>query len=230
MKKTLITLFLPTLLILGACSSDNERAIEENSSNDAIESSITTTSEVKNPEGDGKALVAYFSLPVGDDLDVTTGASVMEANGEYLGLTQQTANWISEELKADTFRIQADKSYPTDIDDLLDVAAEEKSNNDRPSLASKITNLDQYDTVYLGYPIWNADFPMAFYTFLESYDFSGKRIVPFSTHGGSGLAGTVGILEDELSNSEVVSNALSISRNNVADSRQEVIDWVDEVK
>lgn len=226
MKKILFT--LPLLFLLVGCSSDSDEASNGNSSN--TNNSVTATSEVRNPDGDGKVLVAYFSLPVGNDLDVTTGASLMEENGERLGLTQQTANWISEELNADTFQIQAEKSYPTDIDELLDEAADEKSSNERPALASTISNFDQYDTIYLGYPIWNSDFPMAFYTFLESYDFSGKTVIPFSTHGGSGLAGTVGILEDELPDADVVSNALSISRNNVADSHQEVIDWINEVK
>lgn len=71
---------------------------------------------------------------------------------------------------------------------------------------------------------------MAFYTFLESYDFAGKTVIPFNVHGGSGLAGTVETLTAELPDATVVSNALSISRNNIADSQQEVLDWVEEVR
>lgn len=225
MKKILV--MIPLLFLFAGCRSDEDAARESRLSTDA---SITTTSEMKNPEGDGKTLVAYFSHPVGTELDVTTGASVMEVNGEYLGLIQQTANWIAEEVKADQFRIQAQKNYPDDIGALIGEAIDEKDESQRPELASEIENFEQYETIYLGYPIWNGDFPMAFYTFLESYDFTEKTVIPFNVHGGSGLAGTVEALTEELPNATVVSNALSISRNRIADSQQEVLDWVEEVQ
>lgn len=154
----------------------------------------------------------------------------MEVNGEYLGLVEQTANWIADDVKADRFQIQANKVYPDDVGALIGEAIDEKNESQRPELASEIDNFDQYETIYLGYPIWNGDFPMAFYTFLESYDFAGKTVIPFNVHGGSGLAGTVETLNAELPDATVVSNALSISRNNIADSQQEVLDWVEEVR
>ncbi|HBA0411533.1 flavodoxin [Enterococcus faecium] len=224
MKKILV--MIPLLFLFAGCRSDEETRENEAST----DNSITTTSEVKNPEGDGKTLVAYFSHPVGTELDVTTGASVMEVNGEYLGLVEQTANWIAEEVKADQFRIQANKAYPDDIGELIDEAIDEKDESQRPELASEIENFGQYETIYLGYPIWNGDFPMAFYTFLESYDFAGKTVIPFNVHGGSGLARTVETLTEELPNATVVPNALSISRSDISDSRQEVLDWVEQVQ
>ena len=151
MKKILV--MIPLLFLFAGCRSDEETRENEAST----DNSITTTSEVKNPEGDGKTLVAYFSHPVGTELDVTTGASVMEVNGEYLGLVEQTANWIAEEVKADQFRIQANKAYPDDIGELIDEAIDEKDESQRPELASEIENFGQYETIYLGYPIWNGD-------------------------------------------------------------------------
>ncbi|WP_368256306.1 flavodoxin [Enterococcus innesii] len=225
MKKFLV--MIPLLFLFAGCRSDEQVARDNEASSDI---SITTTSEVKNPDGDGKTLVAYFSHPVGTELDVTTGASVMEVNGEYLGLVEQTANWIADDVKADRFQIQANKVYPDDVGALIGEAIDEKNESQRPELASEIDNFDQYETNYLGYPIWHGDFPMAFYTFLESYDFAGKTVIPFNVHGGSGLAGTVETLNAELPDATVVSNALSISRNNIADSQQEVLDWVEEVR
>ena len=71
------------------------------------------------------------------------------------------------------------------------MARQERDSGTRPELASAVANFDGYDVIYLGYPIWYGDMPMAVYTFLESYDFTGKTIVPFCTHAGSGLADTV---------------------------------------
>ena len=88
-----------------------------------------------------------------------------------------------------------------------------------------IENFDSYDTVFLGYPNWNADLPMPLYTFLESYDFSGKTIIPFTTHGGSGFSGTIRTIESLQPDADVIEDGLSISRRNVPDAQQEVADW-----
>lgn len=121
MKKFLV--MIPLLFLFAGCRSDEQVARDNEASTDI---SITTTSEVKNPDGDGKTLVAYFSHPVGTELDVTTGASVMEVNGEYLGLVEQTANWIADDVKADRFQIQANKVYPDDVGALIGEAIDEK--------------------------------------------------------------------------------------------------------
>ena len=94
-------------------------------------------------------------------------------------------------------------NYPKTYDELTDVAKEEQNQNARPEIASKIENFDSYDTIYLGYPIWWGDLPMICYTFLESYDFSGKTIVPFCTHEGSGNAGTQSKIQSVVKNATV---------------------------
>lgn len=132
-------------------------------------------------------------------------------------------------MDADTFRIQTVQEYPNDPGQVIQQADEEQADNARPELATAITNLEQYDTIYLGYPNWWANLPMAMYTFLESYDLSGKTIIPFNTHGGSRLSSTVNTIEELQKNATVVENALTVSRNNVADSQQEVLDWLAEV-
>lgn len=119
--------------------------------------------------------------------------------------------------------------YTTDHNVLVDLASEEQDNDTRPALKDEITNFDEYDVIFVGYPIWWSDMPQILYTFLEAYDFEGKTVIPFSTHGGSGLAGTVGTIQNKLNNSTVIENALSISRNDMEDAPEEVQEWLQEL-
>ena len=82
-------------------------------------------------------------------------------------------------------------------------------------------------TIILGYPNWWADLPMPVYTFLEEYDFGGKTIIPFVTHGGSGFSGTVRTISELQPDALVSENTLSLSRNNVADSEEDVASWAE---
>lgn len=93
-------------------------------------------------------------------------------------------------------------------------------------LAAQMENLDSYDIIFLGYPNWNADLPMPLYTLLEQTDLSGKTIVPFTTHGGSGFSRTIQTIQELQPNATVVSDGLSISRNSVAQAESDVASWV----
>ena len=93
--------------------------------------------------------------------------------------------------------------------------------------------MDAYDTVYLGYPIWYGDMPMAVYTFLESYDWNGKTIIPFSTHAGSGLAGTESRIASACSGAEL-RDGFTISgqtaQNDRDTTRRSVLEWLDSIE
>ena len=93
-------------------------------------------------------------------------------------------------------------------------------------LAAQMENLDSYDIIFLGYPNWNADLPMPLYTLLEQTDLSGKTIVPFTTHGGSGFSRTIQTIQELQPNATVISDGLSISRNSVAQAESDVASWV----
>lgn len=108
-----------------------------------------------------------------------------------VGNTEVAARIIQEITGGDLFEIRTVKEYPVDYTETTRVAAAEKRSNARPELASHVENMDQYDLVILGYPNWWSTFPMAVFTFLEEYDFTGKTILPFCTHEGSGLSGSV---------------------------------------
>ena len=83
--------------------------------------------------------------------------------------------------------------------------------------------------VFLGYPNWNADLPMPLYTFLEEYDFAGKTIIPFATHGGSGFSRTIRTIQELQPEATVIENGLSISRNNVPNAQNDVSEWIAEL-
>ncbi len=171
-------------------------------------------------------LIAYFSVPETDGVDTVAGASRVAADGEVMGNNEYIARIIQSETGGDLFAIETVQEYPGTHDALLEFAYNEMMENARPELSSQIENLDAYDTIFLGYPNWNADLPMPLYTFLEKYDFSGKTIIPFTTHGGSGFSGTIGTIQELQPDASVVEDGLSISRNSVTDAESEVTEWV----
>ena len=104
-----------------------------------------------------------------------------------IGNTEVIAKKIKGFIGGDLFEINTVKPYPIDYDETTKVAKDELRKNAHPELADSVKNMDDYDVIYLGYPNWWGTFPMAVSTFLESYNFSGKTIVPFCTHEGSGI-------------------------------------------
>lgn len=200
-KKTGFTKLV--LLILGAlfitsCGSNNAQSGAVKTGTAVTEDSLTNQSdsgrETTNAEstgtdsnGEHHILVAYFSQ-AGEQYRVGTVEK---------GNTEIVAEMIAEKTGADLFHIERKDNYPDTYNGLLKEAQDEQKNAARPELSQTIENLDDYDTVFVGYPIWWGDMPMPVYTFLESYDFSGKTIIPFDTNEGSGLAGTVQSVQDE---------------------------------
>ncbi len=193
--------------------------VPENQPADTSESADTASDST---DEDTNALVVYFSVP--DDRD----NSYVEVDGERLGNTQYMAQVIGENTGADIFRIQPITPYPTDHEELLEAAQNEIRTNARPEINGTIENFDSYDVVFVGYPNWNADMPYIMYSFFESYDFSGKTIVPFMTHGGSGFSGTQGTIA-ELEPDATMLEGKAISRSSIEDAGQEIIDWIDEL-
>lgn len=171
MKKAIALLMTIAIVIsLAACGAKTGAPKED-----------TNTGETVAPAASGKSLVVYFSRTGEQDK-----VGVIEK-----GNTKIVAEMIAEKVGADTFEIvPKTDNYPMTFDALCDVAKEEQNNNARPEIKDTVKDFDSYDTIYLGYPIWWADLPMICYTFLESYDFNGKTIVPFCTHEGSADANT----------------------------------------
>lgn len=139
---------------------------------------------------------------------------------------------IAEEVNADTFEIVRVTPYPEAYSDCTDEAQEEKTANARPELTDAVENFDDYDIIFLGYPNWWGDMPMPVYTFIESYDFSGKTVIPFCTHAGSGLSGTVQTLQNKLENAEVLDGfeiEETTAQNNQDEAKEAVLSWLDKL-
>lgn len=182
-------------------------------------------------EQNSRALVAYFSMPeTSNPENMTTeeANSTVVIDGEVLGNTQYMAYVIQKQTGADVFRIEPQIPYPTNHETLVDQAAVEQDANFRPVLKNTVENLNDYNVIYLGYPNWWGDMPMILYSFLEQHDLSGKTIIPFNTHGGSGFSGTINSIR-ELEPEARVLDGLTISRNHIQDAEQEIIDWVNDL-
>ena len=218
MKKCLSVLMAAIMLFsFAACSNSAEKNKPETTSNTTAAPSAENTEE--NHSVSGKTLVVYFSVP--DDRD----NSYVERNGEKLVNTQFMAQIIQENANADIFRIIPKTPYTTNHEELLTVAQNELKTNARPEIAETIENFEEYSNIFIGYPIWNADLPNILYTFFETYDFSGKTIIPFSTHGGSGFAGTPQVIA-ELEPNAAMLDGMSISRNEIENAENDIKEWV----
>lgn len=184
-------------------------------------------SNTADGEETSNILVTYFTVPETDGTDAVTNASRIIKDGKVVGNTEFVAGIIQEATGGDLFAIETVQEYPGSHQPLLDFAYAEKAENARPELAGHIDNLDSYDVIFVGFPNWNAGLPMPLYTFFDEYDFTGKTIVPFATHGGSGLSNTVRTIQDLEPGAAVMENGLSVSRNSVADSENDVKSWVE---
>ena len=155
---------------------------------------------------DEKVLVAYFSWSSSHN-------------------TRTMAEYIAEETGGKLFEIKPAVPYTTSYNQVLDVARKELAEKARPTLAENISQeeMASYDTIFIGYPIWWYDAPMIIYSFLESHNFAGKKIIPFATSGGSGLN------EEEkfrdLTGTEV-EEGLCISNIRSSKARKQIQDWL----
>lgn len=207
--------FIPILMIaasipFGSCSS-----------NDAIEPDDI-------PVSSGKALIAYFTLPETDGVDAVAGASRVIVDGNLYGNVQYIAQVIHEATEGDLFEIKTVQQYPGIHQPLIDFASDEKAAGARPQLSTHIENLDDYDVIFIGYPIWWSDLPMPLYTFFDEYDFSGKTIIPFCPHGGSSWSGTTNAIGRLEPNARIVDGFL-VNRTNVAGSKSDIISWLQDI-
>ena len=145
------------------------------------------------------------------------------------GNTSKMAKVIAEQTGADLFFIEPVVPYPEDYDTMLTVATQEKNDDVRPEYIGDVEQWEQYDTVFIGYPIWWGEIPNIIYSFLEFHDFTGKTVIPFNTHEGSGQAGTQQDIESRLPGITVL-QGLAVSgskaQNDAEGTTQDVQDWL----
>lgn len=171
---------------------------------------------------DKKCLIGYYSR-IGNNI---VGGRILNLP---VGNTEVLARMIQEITDGDIFRIDTVNSYPDDYRKTTEVAQKELRENARPEITSQVENMDSYDVIFLGYPNWWGTMPMALFTFLEEYDFSGKTIIPFCTHEGSGLGRSESDIA-KLCPQATILDGLAVRGIDVKNAQNNVSKWLHELE
>ena len=211
MKKALSVLLAFALVLACASCENNQTPVPPTSEESpSQESAASENSQTPAPDSDETvpaSLIVYFS---------------------HTGTTKSVALEIQAQTGADIFEIVPAVPYTDDYDTLLDVAREEQQSDARPELSESIPNLDSYDVVYVGFPIWWGDMPMILYTFFDTYDLAGKTVIPFVTSGGSGFSDTISTMESLEPNATFL-DGLALGSSAAANPSSAVADWLREI-
>ena len=220
--KKIISLIMAGMMIfiLTACANSTEpdNAVqnteqssiapeEENQIKSENESSKLEESETTEPKEQSSCLIVYFS---------------------QTGNTETIAGMIAEHTGGELFHVETVTVYPDEYNDLIEVAKEEQDNDARPELASAVEDMDRYQTVFIGFPNWWGTMPMAMFTFLESYDFAGKTVIPFCTHEGSALGRSESDIAALIPEAEL-QKGLAVRGSNVDSAEDDVVSWLEEL-
>lgn len=210
--KKLLTMLLAGALVLSLAACGGETAPEETEEETAQPTTEpeepaaeAEDAEDAAPEEDGGTLIAYFS---------------------WSGNTEQVAQLIQEATGGDLFEITPAVPYTDDYDELLDIARQEQSDSARPELAAQVENWGRYDTVFVGYSNWWSDAPMVVYTFLESYDWTGKTLIPFNTSASGGFGRSLDNLAGSAAGATFL-EGISFTERTLEDAQSEVPAWLD---
>ena len=237
--KRIIALCLSVLLLLSlaACSgggqenpvssdstpqiSSSEQENSEQEETDTMQSSGRPTANEETTGG--KTLIAYFSL-----IDIVPeGADASTHATPSIGNTESAAMEIQRQVGGDLFAIKTVQTYPVNHRKASAIAEEEMRSDARPELSTHLDNMDEYDTVYIGYPIWWYIEPMAIRTFLDEYDFSGKTIIPFCTTMGAGVEESVENITS-LADGATVLNGVTL-RTGRKDNSKDISEWLSNI-
>ena len=213
MKKG-FALLLAAVLMLTGCGSSSASTDTPVPAETAKETVKETQTEAAGTETESSSdtLVIYFSR---------TGEQYVVGVIDK-GNTAIVAEMIADQTGADLFEVlPEDDHYPMTYDALTDVAKQEQNDKARPAYSGELPDIGSYSTIYIGAPVWWGDWPMIMYTVFENNDFSGKTLIPFSTHEGSGLSGFDKKLQSACPDAEVL-KGLAV-RGNDAQNRQDKV-------
>lgn len=204
MKKILLIMMSAFMLVaLAACGAADKNTAEPKQKTET--SAPAQSAQTETSAAGGKNLVVYFSVTgntkaLAETIAETTGAEIVELSPQE-PYTSEDINYSNDNCRANL---------------------EQNDDSARPAIANKIENIDDYDTIYLGYPIWWGQAPKIIYTFLESYDFGGKTIIPFCTSASSGMGSSA----TNLHSLAKTASWLSGTRFSANASRSSVASWI----
>ena len=224
MKKLFSVLVAMTMVFsLAACSGGNPSSSGDTSSEPPVSSSEPSSAPSEAP--------VSSEVPASDDPssqpeESTEAGETLVAYFSWSGNTQQMSEIIAQETDADLFEITTVTPYTDDYNTLLDVAQQEQGEDARPELNAQVENWDSYDTIFVGYPNCWSDAPMAVYTFLESYDFTGKTLIPFNTSASGGFGRSLTGIEESAAGATIL-EGLDLTEGELGDIENRVTTWLD---
>ena len=239
MKKG-FALLLATILMLTGCGSSSASTTASAPAEAAKETEKETQTEEASPEGAGTEVVDAEQTEDGTTTSVNDAGTETESSSDALviyfsrtgeqyvvgvidkGNTAIVAEMIAEQTGADLFEVLPEDDHsPMTYDALTDVAKQEQNDNARPAYSGELPDLGGYSTIYIGAPVWWGDWPMIMYTVFENNDFTGKKLIPFSTHEGSGLSGFDKKLQSACPDAEVL-KGLAVRGNDAQNDQEKV--------
>ncbi len=223
MKKTIALLLALTIVFtFTACASRQSGETTATDVQTATPESTSAEAEQTEEEtkSDKKILTIYFSSA--NTVDATSSATPYfdgVASTEYL------AQYINKKVGGDIAKLTPVKDYPESYNATADAAKKETDSNARPEFQKLDVNPEDYDVIFVGYPMWWYTLPMIFYTFFDTYDFSGKTLIPFNTHEGSGDGGTYDEIQGFEPNATVL-DGFNVRGSNADNADSDLDEWL----
>ena len=239
MMKKVITVLLSLLMILSlaACGNSASQTGQPSTEEKPVAGTVNDEEPAENrtdaentdtSEGQTDELENPKNTDISENADIPedTGTRVLVAYFSATNTTEGVAEHIANGLNADIYEIVPEEPYSdADLnynDNNSRTTIEMNDPDARPAISGSVEDMEQYDIVFIGYPIWWGEAPRIVSTFVESYDFSGKTIVPFCTSGGSGVGSSATNLEQLTAGAEWLEG----KRLNGSDSQDTVMEWV----
>lgn len=223
MKKLFSVLVAMTMVFSLAACGGNPSSGGDTSSEPPVSSSEPSSIPSETPDS---SEVPASDAPSSQPEESTEEGETLVAYFSWSGNTQQMAEIIAQETGADLFEIATVTPYTDDYNTLLDIAQKEQGEDARPELNAQVENWDSYDTIFVGYPNWWSDAPMAVYTFLESYDFTGKTLIPFNTSASGGFGRSLTGIEESATGATIL-EGLDLTEGELGDVENRVTTWLD---
>jgi flavodoxin len=174
-------------------------------------------------------VLTLFCMGVTMELQAQSGGKILVAYFSWGSNTGEIAQQIHQRVGGDIFEVVTVNKYPTEYTPCTQVARQEQQQNARPALASEVTNMASYDTVFIGYPCWWGTMPMALFTFLEKYDLSGKTVVPFTTHEGSGFGSSIQDIKKLCPRSNIL-DGFAVRGSSAKRTQNDVTAWLRKIR
>lgn len=220
MKKSILLLLVALLIFgLAACGQTDSNADNSEPAQRDITESVAEEPVAESEES---------TAPAEDTFESENGTNILVVYFSRSGNTGKVAQEIQSQTGGDLFELVLAEPYPEDYNETVERWKQEQEDDARPELVVEVENMEDYDIIFFGYPIWNSTLPSPNRTFLEQYDFSGKAIIPFCTHGGSRFGNSVDVIE-ELAPGATIAEGFETSGNSADDCAAEVTQWLQEL-